>query len=105
MCLGLTLYASPETYFRRRIPALGKRKRRNLVANWTGLLVSAAVAAAFAQHESTTGRMILWRSGRYLPRGIVVGPLMFLITYLMLLLAYRILGSSEHRLEPEHPQD
>ena len=99
MCLGLTLYSSPNTYFRRRIPALGKRRRRNLAANWTGLLTSTGVAAAFAQHESATGRMILWRSGRYLPRGIVLGPLVFFVTYFVLWLAYRVLMPSGRRLD------
>jgi hypothetical protein len=95
MCLGLTFSASPETYFRRRIPALEKRKKRNLVANWTGLLVSTAVAAVFAQHESMTGRMILWRPGQYLPRGFVLGPLVFFITYFVLWLVFR------PRLDPD----
>jgi hypothetical protein len=95
LCLGISLYSSPETYFRRSIPALGKRKRRNLVANWTGLLTSTTVAAAFAQHESATGQAILWRPGRYLPRGIVLGPLVFFITYFVLWLVFR------PRLDPD----
>lgn len=98
MCLGVTLSSSPETYFRRRIPSLGKTKRRNLAANWIGLLISTGVAAAFAQHEGKTGRMILWRHGQYLPRGIVLGPLVFLITYFMLWLAYRVLASSDRHV-------
>ena len=99
MCLGITLYSSPETYFRSGIPALGRRKRRNLVANWAGLLTSTVVAAAFAQHESAVGQTILWRHGQYLPRGIVLGPLVFFITYFVLWLAYRVIASSDRRLD------
>jgi hypothetical protein len=45
-CVGVTLYISPASFFRRRIPALGMRKRRNLARNWAGLLASTGVAAA-----------------------------------------------------------
>lgn len=98
MCCGVTLSTSPETYFRRRIRALGKPRLRNLAANWTGLLASTGVAAAFAQHESKTGRMILWRHGQYLPLAIVLGPLIFLITYFVLWFAYRVFSSSNRYL-------
>lgn len=100
MCLGFTVSSWPNTYLSRRIPALGKRKNRNLVANWMALLISTGVAAAFAQHESATGRMILCRRGQYLPRGIVLGPLVFFpTTYFVLWLLYRVLRFSDRRLD------
>src|SRR5262249_39519431 len=63
MCVGMALYASPEVYFRRG--ALRGGRKRNLAANWSGLLASALVAAAFVQHESeAVGRRAFWsRSG------------------------------------------
>jgi hypothetical protein len=98
LCLGCTLYASHESYFLGSIPALGRRRRRNLVINWTGLLASVAVGAAFAQHESYKGKLVEYRSGRYIERSIVFGVLVFFVTYFILWLGYRILTRSDSRL-------
>lgn len=85
-CLGIALYLSPETYFRCRI---SKRNKRNLVVNWIGMLASTAVAAAYAQHESANGQVVRWRHGN-VPRGVAYGYLVFVATYFLLWLAYRM---------------
>jgi hypothetical protein len=105
MCLGITLSVSPKTFFRGSIPALGKRKRRNLVVNWAGLVASTAVAAAYSQHESAKGLMVLLRRGRYLPRAIVLGPLVFGITYLVLWATYRVVTSPDRQLPRENDSE
>jgi hypothetical protein len=98
LCVGTTLYSSPDTYFRRSIPALSMRKRRNLAINWAGLVASTGVAAAYAQHKSAKGHMVRWRSG-YVSRGIVLGVLVFWATYLLLWIAYRLFRANA---QPEH---
>ncbi len=87
LCLGMMLYTSPATYFRRDLPGWTKRKKRNLPVNWAGLLASTAVAAAVAQHERGTGQMVRW--GRRDSAGIFLGLLAFLVTYFVLWLAYQ----------------
>jgi len=88
-CVGNTLSILPEIYFRRRIPALGMRKRRNLAINWAGLLASTAVAAAYAQHESAKGHMLPLRRA-YISTGIVFGIVVFWATYVLLCVIYRV---------------
>jgi hypothetical protein len=98
-CLGMTLYILPATYFRRSIPALGMRKRRNLARNWVGLLASTGVAAAYAQHESAKGHTIPLRRNGSVSTGIVVGVVVFWATYLLLWIIYRKFIANA---QPEH---
>lgn len=72
-----------------------RHRKRNLAVNWAGLLASTAAAAAYAQHESATGRMVRWKRG-YIPRGIVVGILVFLATYFVLWFAYHLATRDRH---------
>ena len=99
-CVGNTLFILPEIYFRRRIPALGMRKRRNLTINWAGLLASSAVAAAYAQYEGAKGHMVPLRRA-YVSTGIVLGIVVFFATYVLLCIAYRIFKTNA---QAEHHQ-
>jgi len=98
-CVGNTLSISPATFFRRSIPALGMRKRRNLARNWAGLLASTGMAAAYAQYESAKGHTIPLRRNGSVSTGIVFGVVVFWATYLLLWIIYRKVIANA---QPEH---
>lgn len=95
LCVGLMLYTSPATYFRRDLPGWTKRKKRNLAANWAGLLASTAVATAVAQHESGTGQVVRW-GRRDHSAAMLLGLLAFLVTYFVLWLGYHLTTRHRH---------
>src|SRR5262245_53012974 len=99
LCAGITLSTSPATFFRRSIPALGMRKRRNLAINWAGLLASTGVAAAYAQHEGVKGHTIPLGRNADVSTGIAFGVVVFWATYLLLWIIYRKLIANAR---PDH---
>ena len=84
-CLSGAIFYWPEAYFRRGIA--GGRRKRNLAANWTILVVSTGAAAAYAQHESAT--LGLFRGTRWQTRvEMYLALFVFLVTFCALWLVY-----------------